>query len=106
MKKHIEEGNPNMSVKARKLLSDFIKAADWTWYGFVQYLNDHVAVADREELVRLLQEQLEEVNDMPVRKCSNGKYRIGSGKCMYETRVAAERAYRAYLAKKHSKGGK
>lgn len=41
---------------------------------------------------------------MPVKKCSNGKYRIGSGKCMYPTRSAAERAYRAYRAKKH--GGK
>jgi len=40
---------------------------------------------------------------MPVRKCSNGKYRIGSGKCMYKTRASANRAYKAYLAKKHSK---
>ena len=40
---------------------------------------------------------------MPVLKCPNGKYRIGQGKCMYKTKAAAERAYRAYLAKKHSK---
>lgn len=40
---------------------------------------------------------------MPVKKCDNGKYRIGSGKCMYDTKAAAERAYKAYLAKKHSK---
>lgn len=40
---------------------------------------------------------------MPVRKCANGKWRIGNGKCMYETKAAAERAYKAYLAKKHSK---
>jgi len=40
---------------------------------------------------------------MPVIKCSNGKYKIGSGKCMYKTKAAAERAYKAYLAKKHSK---
>ena len=41
---------------------------------------------------------------MPVRKCSNGKWRIGSGPCMYKTKKAAERAYAAYRAKKHSKG--
>lgn len=40
---------------------------------------------------------------MPVEKCSNGKWRIGSGKCMYETKAAAERAYKAYRAKKHEK---
>lgn len=40
---------------------------------------------------------------MPVKKC-NGKYKIGSGKCMYKSKAAAERAYRAYKAKKHSKG--
>lgn len=40
---------------------------------------------------------------MPVEKCENGKYRIGSGKCMYKTKEAAERAYQAYLSKKHSK---
>jgi hypothetical protein len=37
---------------------------------------------------------------MPVQRCSNGKYRIGNGKCMYTSNAAAERAYRAYLAKK------
>ena len=41
---------------------------------------------------------------MPVTKASNGKWRIGSGKAMYKTRAAAERAYRAYLARKHSGG--
>lgn len=40
---------------------------------------------------------------MPVRKCSNGKYRIGSGDCVYNSKESAERAYRAYLAKKNSK---
>lgn len=38
---------------------------------------------------------------MPVERCKNGKYRIGSGKCMYKTKKAAEKAYKAYLAKKH-----
>jgi hypothetical protein len=37
---------------------------------------------------------------MPVVKCSNGKWRIGNGPCMYHTKAAAERAYRAYLAEK------
>ena len=35
---------------------------------------------------------------MPVRKCSNGKWRIGDGECVYRTEAAANRAYRAYLA--------
>ncbi len=39
---------------------------------------------------------------MPVRKCSNGKWKIGHGKCIYKTKAAAMRAYKAYLAKKHS----
>ena len=38
---------------------------------------------------------------MPVHKCPNGKYRIGSGKCMYDSKAKAERAYKAYLATKH-----
>ena len=38
---------------------------------------------------------------MPVRKCSNGKYRIGSGQCMYTSRAKAERAMRAYYAQKN-----
>lgn len=37
---------------------------------------------------------------MPVTKASNGNWRIGSGKPIYKTKAAAERAYRAYLAKK------
>lgn len=39
---------------------------------------------------------------MPVHKCPNGKYRIGSGKCQYDSKAQAEKAYKAYLAKKHS----
>jgi hypothetical protein len=38
---------------------------------------------------------------MPVRKCSNGKWRIGKGKAMYKSKASAERAYKAYRAKKH-----
>lgn len=41
---------------------------------------------------------------MPVKKCSDGKYKIGSGKCMYTSKANAERAYRAYLAKKNKSG--
>lgn len=37
---------------------------------------------------------------MPVIKCSNGKYRVGSGPCVYKTKAAAERANRAVQAKK------
>lgn len=40
---------------------------------------------------------------MPVRKCSNNKYKIGSGPCMYKSKASAERAYDAYRAIKYSK---
>jgi hypothetical protein len=39
---------------------------------------------------------------MPVRKCSNGKYRIGSGDCIYKSKASAERAYAGYRAAKYS----
>ena len=39
---------------------------------------------------------------MPVSKCPNGKYRIGSGGCNFDSKAKAEAAYKAYLAKKHS----
>jgi hypothetical protein len=42
---------------------------------------------------------------MPVKKCGN-KWRIGSGKCMYKSKAAAERAYAAYRAKKGASRGK
>ena len=32
---------------------------------------------------------------MPVIKCKNSKYRIGSGSCIYETREAAEKSWAA-----------
>lgn len=38
---------------------------------------------------------------MPVHKCSNEKYRIGSGECIYNSKAKAESAYKAYLVKKH-----
>lgn len=34
------------------------------------------------------------------------KWKIGRGKAMYKNKSDAERAYRAYLAKKYSKKGK
>jgi len=40
---------------------------------------------------------------MPVYRCRNNKYRIGSGKCMYTSRASANRAYRAYLASRYAK---
>lgn len=36
---------------------------------------------------------------MPVLKCSNGKFRIGTGPCIYTTKAKAEKAYAAYRAK-------
>ena len=41
---------------------------------------------------------------MPVVKKGN-KWAIGSGKAIYGTKAAADRAYRAYLAKKNTKKG-
>jgi hypothetical protein len=35
---------------------------------------------------------------MPVYKCSNGKWRIGSGSCSYDTKEKAEEVWRAILA--------
>lgn len=35
---------------------------------------------------------------MPVLKCSNGKWRIGTGSCIYDTREKAVKAYQAILA--------
>ncbi len=40
---------------------------------------------------------------MPCVKCSNGKYRLGSGPCMYKSKESCERAYAAYRATKHAK---
>jgi len=40
---------------------------------------------------------------MPVHKCPNGKYRIGNGKCMYDSKEKAERAYKGYLVHKYMK---
>lgn len=35
---------------------------------------------------------------MPVTQCENGKWKVGSGECVYTTRENAIEAYRAYLA--------
>lgn len=35
---------------------------------------------------------------MPVTECSNGKWRIGDGECVYNSQESADRAYAAYLA--------
>ena len=39
---------------------------------------------------------------MPVKKCSNGKWRIGSGDCIYDTKKTAEKAYAGYRASKYA----
>lgn len=38
---------------------------------------------------------------MPVIKCPNNKYRIGSGPCVFNTKEDAQKAYRGYLFKKY-----
>ena len=40
---------------------------------------------------------------MPCYKCSNGKWRLGSGQCMYTSKKKCEEAYAAYRAKQASK---
>lgn len=42
---------------------------------------------------------------MPVKKCDNGKWRIGDGKCMYDTKEDAEKAYVGYLGEKYGDEG-
>lgn len=42
---------------------------------------------------------------MPCVKCPNGKWRLGSSKCMYSSKAACERAYAAYRAKKGRTNG-
>lgn len=42
---------------------------------------------------------------MPCVKCSNGKWKLGTSQCMYESKESCERAYAAYRAKKHSSKG-
>ena len=37
---------------------------------------------------------------MPCKKCSNGKYRIGSGQCKYTTLEKCKKALAAYYRKK------
>lgn len=34
---------------------------------------------------------------MPVFKCNNGKYRIGTGDCIYDSKEKATRAYQGYI---------
>ena len=40
---------------------------------------------------------------MPVYSCGGGKYRIGKGKCIYDSKAKAERAYKGYLYSKYGK---
>ena len=40
---------------------------------------------------------------MPVIKCSNGKWRIGNGPCMYTSKEKAEKAWIAIRVAKYSK---
>lgn len=37
---------------------------------------------------------------MPCIKCSNGKWRIGDGKCQYKTKENCEKALAAYYAQR------
>lgn len=39
---------------------------------------------------------------MPCIKCSNGKWRLGNGKCMYKNKSSCEKAYSGYRGKKYS----
>ena len=44
---------------------------------------------------------------MPIYYCeNNGKYRIGDGECVFNSRSSAERAYQAYLAEEHNNESK
>lgn len=41
--------------------------------------------------------------NMPVRSCGGGKWRIGNGKCIYDSKAKAERAFKGYLGSKFGK---
>jgi len=43
---------------------------------------------------------------MPVSKCPNGKWRIGSGRCVYDTKERAEKAWVAIRIAEHSRNRK
>lgn len=43
---------------------------------------------------------------MPCSSCSGGMWRLGGGPCVFTSEAACQRAYKAYLAKKHAKGKK
>jgi len=38
---------------------------------------------------------------MPVKKCPGGKYRIGTGPCVFDSKEKAQKAYRGYLFSKY-----
>jgi len=40
---------------------------------------------------------------MPVRKCPNGKWRIGNGPCVFTSKEKAEKAWVAVRIAEHSK---
>lgn len=40
---------------------------------------------------------------MPVRSCGGGKWRIGNGKCIYDSKAKADRAFKGYLGSKFGK---
>ena len=40
---------------------------------------------------------------MPCIKCSTGKWKIGAGKCIYDTLTACQNALRGYYSKKYEK---
>jgi hypothetical protein len=41
---------------------------------------------------------------MPIKKHPNGKWGIGTGKGIYDSKEKAERAYKGYLGKKYGSG--
>lgn len=49
-------------------------------------------------------EKQEEDCTMPVKPCGDKMWKIGHGKCEYDSKAKAERAYRGYLYQKYGKG--
>lgn len=43
---------------------------------------------------------------MPCYKCSNGKYKMGEGKCQYTSKENCEKALKAYKAKEQKNGSR
>jgi len=100
---------PYVKIKKEqvKVALEFIKTKKPFPYGIKYKLSDNER-KKREKLWKIMRQLNHRgpPNYMPCYSCKNGKYRLGSSKCMYKSKASCERALKAYQAKKHSKRSK